>query len=99
MTVKLTKTDEKTIRSILASCQFNVRLPMLWLTMFVDKLHNCDVMIREDVSICSPFIAIRANPFEKITTDEFIDVLIGTRKYIPCLCMYPSTLYRVQSLL
>ncbi|KIY46196.1 developmentally regulated GTP-binding protein, partial [Fistulina hepatica ATCC 64428] len=51
-TVKLTKTDEKTIRSILASY----------------KLHNCDVMIRED-----------------ITTDEFIDVLIGTRKYIPCL--------------
>ncbi|KAF9229604.1 P-loop containing nucleoside triphosphate hydrolase protein [Gyrodon lividus] len=51
-TVKLTKTDEKTIRTILASY----------------KLHNCDVMIRED-----------------ITTDEFIDVLIGTRKYIPCL--------------
>jgi ribosome-interacting GTPase 1 len=51
-TVKLTKTDEKTIRTILAGY----------------KLHNCDVMIRED-----------------ITTDEFIDVLIGTRKYIPCL--------------
>ncbi|KAF7784581.1 hypothetical protein Agabi119p4_746 [Agaricus bisporus var. burnettii] len=54
-TVKLTKTDERTIRSILASY----------------KLHNCDVMIRED-----------------ITTDEFIDVLIGTRKYIPCLYVY-----------
>jgi len=54
-TVKLTKTDEKTIRSILASY----------------KLHNCDVMIRED-----------------ITTDEFIDVLIGTRKYLPCLYVY-----------
>ncbi|KAI6159590.1 P-loop containing nucleoside triphosphate hydrolase protein [Pisolithus thermaeus] len=53
-TVKLTKTDEKTIRTILASY----------------KLHNCDVMIRED-----------------ITTDELIDVLIGTRKYIPCLCV------------
>jgi ribosome-interacting GTPase 1 len=39
------------------------------LTSDKDKLHNCDVMIRED-----------------ITTDEFIDVLIGTRKYIPCLC-------------
>jgi ribosome-interacting GTPase 1 len=39
------------------------------LTRDEDKLHNCDVMIRED-----------------ITTDEFIDVLIGTRKYIPCLC-------------
>ena len=24
----------------------------------------------------------------KITTDEFIDVLIGTRKYMPCLCMW-----------
>ncbi|KAI9444964.1 developmentally regulated GTP-binding protein [Lactarius indigo] len=54
-TVKLTKTDEKTIRTILASY----------------KLHNCDVMIRED-----------------ITTDEFIDILIGTRKYIPCLYVY-----------
>ncbi|KAH7915127.1 developmentally regulated GTP-binding protein, partial [Hygrophoropsis aurantiaca] len=54
-TVKLTKTDEKTIRTILASY----------------KLHNCDVMIRED-----------------ITTDEFIDVLIGTRKYLPCLYVY-----------
>jgi len=54
-TVRLTKTDERTIRSILASY----------------KLHNCDVMIRED-----------------ITTDEFIDVLIGTRKYIPCLYVY-----------
>ncbi|TFK93550.1 developmentally regulated GTP-binding protein [Polyporus arcularius HHB13444] len=54
-TVPLTKTDEKTIRSILASY----------------KLHNCDVMIRED-----------------ITTDEFIDVLIGTRKYVPCLYVY-----------
>ncbi|KAF9023403.1 developmentally regulated GTP-binding protein [Hymenopellis radicata] len=54
-TVKLTKTDEKTIRTILAGY----------------KLHNCDVMIRED-----------------ITTDEFIDVLIGTRKYIPCVYVY-----------
>jgi len=54
-TVKLTKTDEKTIRTILAGY----------------KLHNCDVMIRED-----------------ITTDEFIDVLIGTRKYMPCLYVY-----------
>lgn len=25
---------------------------------------------------------------EDITTDEFIDVLIGTRKYIPCLYVY-----------
>ncbi|THH29728.1 hypothetical protein EUX98_g4463 [Antrodiella citrinella] len=55
VTVRLTKTDEKTIRSILQSY----------------KIHNCDVMIRED-----------------ITTDEFIDVLIGTRKYMPCLYVY-----------
>ncbi|KAI0628006.1 P-loop containing nucleoside triphosphate hydrolase protein, partial [Trametes polyzona] len=61
-TVPLTKTDEKTIRTILASY----------------KLHNCDVMIRED-----------------ITTDEFIDVLIGTRKYIPCLCKrHPVSCWR-----
>jgi len=25
---------------------------------------------------------------EDITTDDFIDVLIGTRKYIPCLYVY-----------
>ncbi|EJD04262.1 developmentally regulated GTP-binding protein [Fomitiporia mediterranea MF3/22] len=54
-TVKMTRTDEKTIRTILAGY----------------KMHNSDVMIREDVS-----------------TDEFIDVLIGTRKYIPCLYVY-----------
>ncbi|TXT08757.1 hypothetical protein VHUM_02885 [Vanrija humicola] len=51
-TVKLTKIDERTIRSILQTY----------------RIHNCDVMIRED-----------------ITTDEFIDVLLGTRKYIPSL--------------
>ncbi|TDL28866.1 developmentally regulated GTP-binding protein [Rickenella mellea] len=54
-TVKLTRTDEKTIRTILAGY----------------KMHNCDIMIREDIS-----------------TDEFIDVLIGTRKYTPCLYVY-----------
>ncbi|KAF8334126.1 developmentally regulated GTP-binding protein [Cantharellus anzutake] len=51
-TVKLTKIDEKTIRTVLAGY----------------KIHNCDVMIRED-----------------ITVDELIDVLLGNRKYIPCL--------------
>ncbi|BEI83949.1 hypothetical protein CcaverHIS002_0405530 [Cutaneotrichosporon cavernicola] len=51
-TVKLTKTDERMIRSILQSY----------------RIHNCDVMIREDITI-----------------DEFIDVLLGTRKYIPAL--------------
>ncbi|KAF8488185.1 P-loop containing nucleoside triphosphate hydrolase protein, partial [Gautieria morchelliformis] len=53
-TVKLTKIDEKTIRTVLAGY----------------KIHNCDVMIRE------------------ITIDEFIDVLIGTRKYLPCLYVF-----------
>lgn len=52
MTVKLTHTNERTIRSILQTY----------------RIHNCDVMIRED-----------------ITEDEFIDVLLGTRKYIPAL--------------
>ncbi|GJJ08819.1 hypothetical protein Clacol_003038 [Clathrus columnatus] len=58
-TVKLTKTDEKTIRTVLAGFPPGS-----------DKIHNCDVMIRE------------------ITIDEFIDVLIGTRKYTPCLYVY-----------
>lgn len=35
------------------------------------KIHNADVMIREDVTI-----------------DDFIDVLLGTRKYLPCLYCY-----------
>ncbi|CCA67807.1 probable GTP-binding protein [Serendipita indica DSM 11827] len=54
-TVKLTKIDEKAIKTILAGY----------------KIHNCDVMIRED-----------------ITVDELIDVLIGTRKYVPCLYVF-----------
>ncbi|KAL0950740.1 hypothetical protein HGRIS_007514 [Hohenbuehelia grisea] len=72
-TVKLTKTDERTIRSILASCRnFESQAPPPIVNhCSPDKLHNCDVMIRED-----------------ITTDEFIDVLIGTRKYMPCLYVY-----------
>lgn len=48
----MTKLDERTIRSILQSY----------------KLHNMDVMIREDV-----------------TVDQFLDVLLGNRKYLPCL--------------
>ena len=32
------------------------------------KIHNCEVLIRED-----------------ITVDEFIDVIVGNRKYIHCL--------------
>ncbi|KAJ9106345.1 hypothetical protein QFC21_001491 [Naganishia friedmannii] len=54
-TVKLNHIDEKMIRTILQSY----------------KIHNCDVMIREDID-----------------TDEFIDVLLGTRKYIPCLYVF-----------
>lgn len=35
------------------------------------KLHNADVMIRED-----------------ITLDDFVDVILGSRKYVPCLYCY-----------
>lgn len=45
-------------------------------------------MIREDVDTCHISMWLYINYLEKITTDEFIDVLIGTRKYIPCLCAY-----------
>lgn len=52
-TVKLTKTDEKTIRSILASCKMQIDPIVVTLNIHCrylpDKLHNCDVMIREDV--------------------------------------------------
>lgn len=54
-TVPLTQIDERAVKTVLAGY----------------KIHNCDVMIREDISI-----------------DEFIDVLIGTRKYIPCIYVY-----------
>jgi len=54
-TVPLSHIDEKGIKTVLAGY----------------KIHNCDVMIREDITI-----------------DEFIDVLIGSRKYLPCLYVY-----------
>ncbi|GAA6044269.1 hypothetical protein JCM8097_004325, partial [Rhodosporidiobolus ruineniae] len=54
-TVPLTRTDERTIRGILQAY----------------KMHNADVMIREDIS-----------------TDDLIDVILGNRKYVPCLYVY-----------
>ncbi|RSH95359.1 hypothetical protein EHS25_000446 [Saitozyma podzolica] len=84
-TVKLTHTDERTIRSILQTY----------------RIHNCDVMIREDVRCptSTPHLplkpvtadghnASRGFGASRITTDEFIDVLLGTRKYIPALTVY-----------
>ncbi|KAL7408847.1 P-loop containing nucleoside triphosphate hydrolase protein [Mrakia frigida] len=55
-TTKLTKIDDRMIRTILQSY----------------KIHNCDVMVREDID-----------------TDEFIDVLLGNRKYLQCLYVRP----------
>ena len=54
-TVPLTRIDDKAIRLALSAY----------------KIHNADVMIREDINI-----------------DEFYDVLLGTRKYLPCLYCY-----------
>ncbi|GAA6005308.1 hypothetical protein JCM10207_002933 [Rhodosporidiobolus poonsookiae] len=54
-TVPLTKIDERTIRGILQTY----------------KMHNADVMIREDIS-----------------ADDFVDVILGNRKYVPCLYVY-----------
>ncbi|GAA5831162.1 hypothetical protein JCM11251_007778 [Rhodosporidiobolus azoricus] len=54
-TVPLTRIDERTIRGILQTY----------------KMHNMDVMIREDIS-----------------ADEFVDVILGNRKYVPCLYVY-----------
>ena len=57
-TCKLTKLGddpEQTVRQILAEY----------------KMHNTDVMIREDVSV-----------------DEFIDVIMGNRRYVKCLYVY-----------
>ena len=50
LTVKLTKTDEKTIRTILAGCKLRHHLSIFNdFQLSIDKIHNCDVMIREDV--------------------------------------------------
>ncbi|KAH8917269.1 P-loop containing nucleoside triphosphate hydrolase protein, partial [Atractiella rhizophila] len=54
-TVPLTHLNERMIRQILQGY----------------KMHNCDVMIRQDV-----------------TVDDFVDVLLGNRKYIRCLYCY-----------
>ncbi|SGZ06506.1 BQ5605_C031g10949 [Microbotryum silenes-dioicae] len=54
-TVPLTRTDERAIKGVMSAY----------------KLHNADIMIRED-----------------ITTDDLIDVILGTRKYVPCLYCY-----------
>ena len=49
---------------------------VFWLITSIDKLHNCDVMIREDVCLLLHESLAYLIVF-KITTDEFIDVLIG----------------------
>lgn len=54
-TTKLTHMDERMARNVLQEY----------------KIHNADIIIREDV-----------------TVDEFIDVIVGTRKYLPCLYCY-----------
>lgn len=54
-TCKLNHMDEKMAKNIMQAY----------------KIHNADIIIREDV-----------------TVDEFIDVIVGTRKYLPCLYCY-----------
>jgi uncharacterized protein len=49
-------------------------------------------MVREDVRVSHEISDKSALTIVQITTDEFIDVLIGTRKYIPCLCSSSSRL-------
>ncbi|KDN53563.1 P-loop containing nucleoside triphosphate hydrolase protein [Tilletiaria anomala UBC 951] len=53
--ITFTHIDEKMIRTILQSY----------------KMHNVDVLIRED-----------------ITVDQFIDMVLGNRKYTPCIYVY-----------
>jgi len=53
--VHLTKTSERMIQLILHEY----------------KIHNCEVLFREDC-----------------TSDEFVDVILGTRMYLPCLYVY-----------
>lgn len=53
--------------------------PAYQIDPLTDKIHNCDVMIREDVSflLSLVFTISMLSRYFKITTDEFIDVLIG----------------------
>lgn len=93
-TVPLTRTDERTIRGILQAYKV-LLLPRLrlarqrWLTYFVlSQIHNADVMIREDVRrtraalVALLRLTLRAS---QISTDDLIDVILGNRKYVPCL--------------
>lgn len=54
-TCKLTKCDEKMVRMILSEY----------------KIHNCEVIFRDDHS-----------------ADDLIDVIVGNRRYLPCLYVY-----------
>lgn len=86
-TVKLTKIDEKAIKTILAGYKIHncdvSRLINLRILMFM----GAQVMIREDVCMLFASVAISDTNFQ-ISDDELIDVLIGTRKYIPCLYVF-----------
>jgi ribosome-interacting GTPase 1 len=60
---------------------FNATVPLTYMNeklayhvLHEYKIHNCEVLIREDV-----------------TVDEFIDVVVGNRKYLRCL--YVKILY------
>lgn len=51
-----------------------------------------DVMIREDVSFARLFGSRRSltSRAVQITTDQFVDVVLGNRKYVPCLYWYAA---------
>ena len=69
--VTLTKMDERTAMHILHeySKLFKTHFSVIFFysSLFLE-IFNCDVLIREDV-----------------TVDDFIDVIVGNRKYMPCL--------------
>lgn len=54
--------------------------------LHVVQMHNTDVMIREDVrSAASHSSFLAYGHCLQITTDDLVDVILGTRKYVPCL--------------
>ncbi|CEQ40275.1 SPOSA6832_01873, partial [Sporobolomyces salmonicolor] len=99
-TVPLTRTDERTIRGILQS--YKVRLlagkraggGRRLIRVHWWQMHNADVMIREDVgglALSSPFLWLVLTcrlSHSQISTDDFVDVILGNRKYVPCLYVY-----------
>jgi ribosome-interacting GTPase 1 len=81
VTVKLTHTNERTIRSILQTYRSKLSRPCHRTQLTQSTQLRCHDQRRCNFS----FRYSHDKADVQITEDEFIDVLLGTRKYIPAL--------------